>query len=195
MKIITRAAARAKGLTHYFTGKPCKYGHISERRVAYAACLGCEVDRERRRRKDCPAYLNEKGRRYIWKRRGKPAPADPNVAKRRESKRYFAANRDKMRQRQREINLPPATRPEPVACECCGKTELRTALHLDHCHETETFRGWLCGPCNTAIGMLGDNARNVMRAVDYLRRAERNHPFVVAERKRMSEEADLDMEV
>jgi hypothetical protein len=25
---------------------------------------------------------------------------------------------------------------------------------LDHNHETEKFRGWICGPCNTVIGIL-----------------------------------------
>jgi hypothetical protein len=23
---------------------------------------------------------------------------------------------------------------------------------LDHCHHTETFRGWICGNCNTGLG-------------------------------------------
>jgi hypothetical protein len=32
-EIISRAEAKARGLTRYFTGKPCKYGHIAERYV------------------------------------------------------------------------------------------------------------------------------------------------------------------
>jgi len=41
MKIITRAEARSAGLPRYFTGKPCKRGHISERRTAGGNCLTC----------------------------------------------------------------------------------------------------------------------------------------------------------
>ncbi|KKK96676.1 hypothetical protein LCGC14_2660360, partial [marine sediment metagenome] len=33
---ITRDEAKALGLKRYFTGKPCKYGHISEHRVSGA---------------------------------------------------------------------------------------------------------------------------------------------------------------
>lgn len=41
MKIISRAEARAAGLPRYFTGKPCKRGHISERRTTGGNCLTC----------------------------------------------------------------------------------------------------------------------------------------------------------
>ncbi len=41
MQRITRRAAKEKGLELYFTGKPCKYGHISQRRVSDYQCLEC----------------------------------------------------------------------------------------------------------------------------------------------------------
>jgi hypothetical protein len=39
---------------------------------------------------------------------------------------------------------------------------------LDHCHETETFRGWLCHKCNRALGGFDDCAEILNRAVTYL---------------------------
>ncbi len=57
---------------------------------------------------------------------------------------------------------------QPERCECCGKDN--TKLVLDHCHDTETVRGWLCNPCNVAIGNLGDTLEGVMRAARYLER-------------------------
>jgi 5-methylcytosine-specific restriction endonuclease McrA len=39
--IITRAEAKAAGLTRYFTGKPCNHGHMCERYVKGGACLEC----------------------------------------------------------------------------------------------------------------------------------------------------------
>tara|TARA_R100000742_G_C4197644_1_gene27738 strand:+ start:28 stop:483 length:456 start_codon:yes stop_codon:yes gene_type:complete len=43
---------------------------------------------------------------------------------------------------------------------------------LDHCHQTETFRGWLCGNCNTGLGGLKDNIKRVSNALKYLKKHE-----------------------
>lgn len=43
-KIITRSDARALGATSYFTGKPCKNGHISYRYVQSGTCAMCVRD-------------------------------------------------------------------------------------------------------------------------------------------------------
>lgn len=40
-KLITRAEARAQGLTRYFTGKACPQGHICERTVSWKKCVKC----------------------------------------------------------------------------------------------------------------------------------------------------------
>lgn len=42
-----KTEAKAKGLTRYFTGRPCKYGHIAERLVANAGCIVCQGIRRR----------------------------------------------------------------------------------------------------------------------------------------------------
>lgn len=52
-----RAAALATGEKTYFTGKPCKRGHVCERRTVSSVCLGCEnlFESERHQRnKDNP---------------------------------------------------------------------------------------------------------------------------------------------
>lgn len=54
-------------------------------------------------------------------------------------------------------------------CACCGKEE--DSPVLDHCHDTEIFRGWLCPPCNLGIGTLGDRLEDVENALSYLRKA------------------------
>lgn len=41
MKIINLSEAKAAGLTKYFTGKPCKHGHVAERYVGGGACTDC----------------------------------------------------------------------------------------------------------------------------------------------------------
>ncbi|KAA1013015.1 HNH endonuclease [Paraburkholderia panacisoli] len=41
MKIISRAEAKAAGLKTYFTGKPCKYGHVAECQTVNYTCCEC----------------------------------------------------------------------------------------------------------------------------------------------------------
>lgn len=41
MNIISLKEAKKKGLKVYFTGKPCKKGHVSERRVDSRTCAEC----------------------------------------------------------------------------------------------------------------------------------------------------------
>lgn len=40
-EIISRKEAKEKGLTKYFTGKPCKHGHVCHRWTSGGACAEC----------------------------------------------------------------------------------------------------------------------------------------------------------
>ena len=42
-------------------------------------------------------------------------------------------------------------------------------LDVDHCHGTGKVRGLLCSKCNRAIGLIGDTAEHLARALEYLR--------------------------
>lgn len=73
--------------------------------------------------------------------------------------------------------------PQPQFCECCGKPPNKGAninprrrvmgLMLDHDSVTNTFRGWLCGDCNRAIGSLGDNIEGLEKALNYLKKSNK----------------------
>jgi hypothetical protein len=41
MEIITKQQAIAAGSRHFYTGKPCKYGHLAARYVLNGACMEC----------------------------------------------------------------------------------------------------------------------------------------------------------
>lgn len=49
LPIVTLAEARAAGLPRYFTGRPCKHGHTSERCTKYGRCQACELVRNSER--------------------------------------------------------------------------------------------------------------------------------------------------
>lgn len=53
-------------------------------------------------------------------------------------------------------------------CAICGVIPENESLSVDHCHETGKVRGLLCKPCNSAIGLLGDNPSGVFKALRYL---------------------------
>lgn len=90
----------------------------------------------------------------------------------RQSARYKALRREREQRPEFKLKraarnranrgLPVATRPRPELCELgCG----RKAVCLEHCHETNAFRGWTCSGCNTALAALGDNLVTVLARV------------------------------
>jgi hypothetical protein len=66
-----------------------------------------------------------------------------------------------------------AIREQVGLCKNCGgqglESKKRQGLEYDHDHITGKFRGLLCGKCNKAIGMLGDNEAGILRALSYIR--------------------------
>lgn len=66
-ELISREQALAVGRTRYFSGKPCKNGHIAERMVANFTCVIClkdqRLDNLRRRRRERPGSLSDRDKR------------------------------------------------------------------------------------------------------------------------------------
>lgn len=60
--IVSLADARAAGLKRYFTGLPCRSGHISERRTSGSVCLACHAEAGVRFRAS-PAFDEERRER------------------------------------------------------------------------------------------------------------------------------------
>jgi hypothetical protein len=176
--IITQRDALALGLTRYFTGSPCRYGHICQRHTSNTCCVECRrasnrhfykrhrekcVARNQAWRKDNPERAREVGRRYRANNLEKAREAGRRCAK-----KYRAKN---LVYQRRVAGLPEPTRPCPDTCECCGRGKGKRAFSLDHDHRTGAFRGWLCAACNLGLGKLGDTIASVSTALEYLRRA------------------------
>ena len=56
-------------------------------------------------------------------------------------------------------------------CPVCDKTIIRQFQNdvvLDHSHETEKIRGWICRQCNSSIGMMNDKVSILERAIKWL---------------------------
>lgn len=101
-------------------------------------------------------------------------------------RQYAADNRVRLALRRserkslREGYAPCVTPPETIqaaydgTCAICGYDErsgsLKPKLHLDHCHETGKFRGWLCIRCNNALGFVGDSPTRCDELKSYIER-------------------------
>jgi hypothetical protein len=68
--------------------------------------------------------------------------------------------------RRLEMKIAKAGRPKPSHCDCCGKSGRK--IVWDHDHATGEFRGWICSPCNTALGMVGDSREVLHKMIAYL---------------------------
>jgi hypothetical protein len=88
MTIITRAEALEQGLRHYFTGKPCRNGHISIRGVRKWNCLECDRNSKAAERQRDPERVRANERRTAAKHR---------ESKRQSTQRWRERNRDRLK--------------------------------------------------------------------------------------------------
>ncbi len=140
MKVISREAAKRAGLKRFFTGVPCKHGHVAERIVCSRACVLCATAASRR-----------------WYARNRQAQIARSNAWRK-----FPEGRAKR-------GFPVPTRACPETCEACGSPPGKQIMNIDHCHTTGKFRGWLCGSCNRGLGQFKDSIERMEKAIAYLR--------------------------
>ena len=96
-RIISRDKARALGLKRFFTGKPCKHGHIAECSVTSEGCVACHRQQARKYRAANLEKVREKEREYGRKRRA----TNPGRVKE-VSRAWRAANLEKVREGARE---------------------------------------------------------------------------------------------
>jgi hypothetical protein len=61
-----------------------------------------------------------------------------------------------------------AGRQRPTQCEVCGGLGGKKGICFDHDHATGKFRGWICGHCNRALGLLKDNPTTLRALAGYL---------------------------
>ena len=166
MNIITRAEARVQGLIRYFTGKPCKRGHLSERHTSTGNCLECfrvtQRDREQSpERKSYREEWNAKNRERVRSYTRKEHMTPEAWERYKEQVRVSNMNRDK---RVRTGTLSPDIYQRLHAAQCGQCVYCRISLdevtpHLDHImplaldgSNTDDNVQLLCPTCNTSKG-------------------------------------------
>jgi len=167
IKIITKQDARASGLSRYFTGKPCTNGHLCEKYVCNARCVECcEAYR-----KNHPVQRQLAAKRYNQKHaeKLKVSARERKLRRRARDPLTFNAKRAQYRTKHAiRLQEKIAGRQKPMLCEACGDSYPK--IVFDHCHKSGKFRGWVCDPCNKAMGLLRDNPSKLLALVSYLQR-------------------------
>jgi len=132
-EIITRQQARLRGLAHYFTGKPCKKGHIAGRSVLHKECLECSRLRSQRAYRADPAKDNA--------RRKATRHANPEKAKaasRKASEAWRTKNEQKVYEYNRNWSLE---NPERVQASRQRWEEKHKQRLQEDQEYAETFKG------------------------------------------------------
>jgi hypothetical protein len=114
LRVLSRAEAAASGLSRFYTGEPCKSGHLSERFVSNRQCVTCNASQARQRERlrgfRDPSYRMYRSvlRRTGMALRGRASPADALACDHPELRTHIASRlRDGMtweRYRQWEVD-------------------------------------------------------------------------------------------
>lgn len=82
LQIIGRKEAKLKGLSKYFTGKPCKNGHFSFRNVSSRSCCQCLTEKDQKSRAGRSDYFKKYYASEEYKERKKQLVKIPSNAER-----------------------------------------------------------------------------------------------------------------
>jgi hypothetical protein len=196
-EIITPAEAFERGMKKYFTGKPCKHGHVAERYLINGYCFECSRLKWQRRPKrkqydktkawraahpNLHEYRAEEARKWrakhpevykAIKQRYRATNAEAIKIKDRVTKAHWrkqypeAQKARELRYKERLESRLEAEAGRPRATSC----ELCSApgrTTFDHCHDSGVFRGWLCDRCNRTLGQVHESSSLLRKMADYL---------------------------
>jgi hypothetical protein len=187
----TRADAKAQGATHYFTGEPCKHGHVAPRKTK-GACVECLKNEWAQALETRADYFREynksdagqKAKKGYYERNKETviasAQARPDEAKNQYKKKYKGANPDlykelvSVRRRRFRDATPKWLSPEQrmeirlkyrLAIELSRATGVRHAVD----HEVPLQGDEVCGlhvPWNLRVITQDENLKKSNKLVD-----------------------------
>lgn len=170
LTIITKAAAKAQGLKHYFTGEPCKRGHQAERFVSTGSC--CECNRETSREVQRVKYADDKARRHP------PVQKEPLKAK------AAKVRSPEQIERMRLKAYKKACRDE---AEAQGLTHYFTGIPCKNGHVAKRqVRNTECMDCKNAGKLVYHDKKPHMNALNNIRKS---HPKAVIKLARAEADA------
>jgi hypothetical protein len=137
-----RPEARAKGLTRYTTGRPCKHGHITERMVSSGTCCECLLK--------TVASNKHRSEEAIARRADRKAQKQREGKSNHSKKKWRENNPKKVKASQMVNNAVRDGRlDKPDECSSCGSKAKLVGHHSDYDKPLEVE--WLCSTCHRQI--------------------------------------------
>lgn len=117
----------------------------------------------------CTNCKIEKPLDNYWKDSGRSKGHDYRCipCKKIEQKEYAKTNGYKKALRKSHLKTRYGVNPEdvPNSCQVCDSID---SICVDHNHDTGAIRGFLCRPCNSALGLIKDNPETLRKLASYL---------------------------
>jgi len=138
---ITRKEAKLRNLKYYFTDKPCKHGHISERIVRNGECLTCQQMRHNSEK------FKERKRKY-----------SKEITKNGKRKEYRIKNRERINSQKRKWGKKWRNTPKGIITKRI-EAENRRALikkqtpNLTKCEKAQIFEVYYKAWCYSQVEM------------------------------------------
>lgn len=182
----SKEEAIRKNSLYFFTGIPCRNGHVRIRRVSDGHCLDCDRETQKRKRKRRPKAVSKMRRKYYKKNK-------EHILHLR--KKNYAENESlRLRKRDKDLkntygidikqynNILKAQGDACGICEAKKNNNKRTKyFDVDHCHESGQVRGLLCTNCNMGLGKFNHDIKWLIAAIKYL---VRNYDYRIYETKK-----------
>lgn len=191
----TAVRARQLGEMYFFTGKPCKRGHIA---LKYSSSGNCALCISEKRGKVAFNHIGKSSKRSL-ENQLLAEEAHSNGFTRYQSltkcphghtTRFVTTNNcvecsDEIAQKRKEkakwarvykeygitqIDFNNMLQQQDNKCSICSCDINKKNTHIDHCHNHKIVRSLLCNRCNQAIGLLDEKIHNFESAVKYLQR-------------------------
>lgn len=144
---ISRREAKRLGVLHYFTDRPCPYGHVVKRYTLSGGCYEClrlvaaseyKKQYDKQYNKDNRERIARRQRKYYLANKAKVLENVKCWRNRHPEKRAFIANSYKVRRRTQTGTSDDSTRTifewacrQEKVCFWCG-VDCKTSYHMDH---------------------------------------------------------------
>lgn len=188
----TKERAIVANSAYYYTGKPCRRGHVSHRYTSSANCVGCVAEKRNKPQilsKGKPRVSAENQKRALAALDAAMKSYTPeNPCKRGHSERCVTthncipckSNTEKYRTSRKwkrlekvygllKADFESLLSQQGNACAICRLRICENSCHVDHCHSKGHVRGLLCQKCNQAIGLFSESAETMMKAIQYIK--------------------------
>lgn len=152
--IISREEALSQGLKLYFTGLPCKRGHLSTKSVDSYYCTECAKENAKKWQDKNPEKLRENLKKFRDSEKGQRSARNYRL------KREFNITIEKYEEL--------LTSQKNVCYICKNACTIHDNLCVDHCHKTGIVRGLLCVRCNTTLGKVEESTDILKSMISYL---------------------------